>query len=84
MRVWGIGSKQNTGVSKANSALSHIWLKTKLRIDSEILRIDQQSLERITMHQFFLPPLGFMGIINVNDWIIMKYLFYKLQKQFKE
>ncbi len=25
--VWGIGSKQNTGVSKANSASSHIWLK---------------------------------------------------------
>ncbi len=42
--VWGIGSKQNKGVSKANSASSHIWLKTKLRIDSEILRIE--SLER--------------------------------------
>ncbi len=26
--------KQNTGVSKANLASSHIWLKTKLRIDS--------------------------------------------------
>ncbi len=38
--VWGIGSKQNTGISKANLASSHIWLKTKLRIDSEILRID--------------------------------------------
>ncbi len=42
----GIGSKQNTGVSKANSASSHIWLKTKLRIDSKILRIDPESLER--------------------------------------
>ncbi len=42
--VWGIGSKQNMGVSKANSASSHIWLKTKLRIDSEfeILRIDPE------------------------------------------
>ncbi len=29
-----------------NSALSHIWLKTKLRIDSEILKIDPESLER--------------------------------------
>ncbi len=44
--VWGIGSKQNTGVSKANTASSHIWLKTKLRIDSEILRLDPESLER--------------------------------------
>ncbi len=44
--VWGIGSKQNTCVSKANSASSHIWLKTKLIIDSEILRIDPESLER--------------------------------------
>ncbi len=44
--VWGIGSKQNTGVSKENSESSHIWLKTKLRIDSEILRIDPESLER--------------------------------------
>ncbi len=42
----GIGSKQNMGVSKANSASSHIWLKTKLRINSEILRIDPESLER--------------------------------------
>ncbi len=31
-----IGSKQKTGVSKAAQS-SHIWLKTKLRIDSEIL-----------------------------------------------
>ncbi len=44
--VWGIGSKQNTGVSKSNLASSHIWLKTKLRIDSEILRIYLESLER--------------------------------------
>ncbi len=29
-----------------NSASSHIWLKTKLRINSEILRIDPESLER--------------------------------------
>ncbi len=42
--VWVIGSKQNTGVSKANPASSHIWLKTKLKIDSEILRIDPESL----------------------------------------
>ncbi len=34
--VCGIGSKQNTGVSKANSASSHIWLKT----------ISSDSLER--------------------------------------
>ncbi len=44
--VWGIGSKQNTGFSKANSASSQIWLKTKLRIDYEILIIDPESLER--------------------------------------
>ncbi len=44
--VWGIGSKQQTGVFKANSASSHILLKIKLRIDSEILRIDPESLER--------------------------------------
>ncbi len=44
--VWGIGNKQNTGVSKANSASSHIWLKTMLRIYSDILRIDPESLER--------------------------------------
>ncbi len=25
---------------------AHIWLETKLRIDSEILRIDPESLER--------------------------------------
>ncbi len=37
--------KQNTGVSKANTASSHIWLKTKLRIHSEILRIPPESLE---------------------------------------
>ncbi len=35
--VRGIGSKQNTGVSKANSASTHIWLKTNLRIDRESL-----------------------------------------------
>ncbi len=35
MCVWGIGSKQNTGVSKANSASAHIWLKTELRIIGE-------------------------------------------------
>ncbi len=48
--VRGIGSKQNTCVSKANSASSHIWLKTELRIVGE----------RIVMHpwiDFFLPPL---------------------------
>ncbi len=39
-------------VSKANSASSHIWLKTKLRIDSEILRIVG---ERIAMDRFFSP-----------------------------
>ncbi len=44
--VSGIGSKQNTGFSKANSASSQIWLKTKLRIDYEILIIDPESLER--------------------------------------
>lgn len=35
--------------------LSRIWLflslKTKLRIDSEILKIDSESLERIAMYQ---------------------------------
>ncbi len=31
---------------QANSASSHIWLKTKLRIDSEILRIDPELLEK--------------------------------------
>ncbi len=30
---------------KQNSASSHIWLKTKLRIDSENLRIDPELLE---------------------------------------
>ncbi len=44
--VGGIGSKQNPGVSKAIYSSSHIWLKTKLRINSEILRIDPESLER--------------------------------------
>ncbi len=34
------------GVSKANSASSLIWLKTKPRIDSEILTIDPESFER--------------------------------------
>ncbi len=56
--VWGNESKQNTGVSNKNSASSHIWLKTKLRIDSEILRIDPESLERESRWiDFFLPPL---------------------------
>ncbi len=47
------------GCSKANSALSHIWLKTKLRIHSEILRIDPESLERESrwINFSFLPPL---------------------------
>ncbi len=44
--VCGIWSKQNTGVSKANSASLHIWLKTKLRIDSEIFIIDPESLKK--------------------------------------
>ncbi len=44
--VWGIGIKQNMGVSKANSASMPIWLKTKLRIDSEKLKTDRESLER--------------------------------------
>ncbi len=62
--VRGIGSKQNTSVSKANSASSHICLKTKLRIYSEILRIDPESLEResqcidfLFFIFIFLPPL---------------------------
>ncbi len=47
--VWGIGSKQNTCVSKANTASSHNWLKTKLRIDPESLerKIAMQSFESI-------------------------------------
>ncbi len=44
--VWERNWKQ-AGVSKANSASSHIWLKTKLRI----------VRERIAMHRLFLPPL---------------------------
>ncbi len=60
--VWGIGSKQNTGVSKENSASSHIWLKTKLRIDSDIFRIDPESLERESRWiDLFLPPLHRMA-----------------------
>ncbi len=43
--VWGIGSKQNTGVSKANSASSHIWLKTKLRIDPESLERESRCID---------------------------------------
>ncbi len=35
---------------------SHIWLKTKLRIDSEILRIDPESLERESRWIDFFPP----------------------------
>ncbi len=46
--VWGIESKQNTGVSKANSASSYIWL-----INSESRMVG----ERIAMHQLFLPSL---------------------------
>ncbi len=59
--VWGIGSKQNTGVSKANSASSHIWLKT---ISSEsILKFSETIQNRwrencdASMDRFFLPPL---------------------------
>ncbi len=44
--MWRIGSKQNMAVYKAKSASSYIWLKTKLRIDSEILRLDPESSER--------------------------------------
>ncbi len=41
--VWGIGSKQNTGVFKANSASPHIWLKIKLRIDSDPELLERES-----------------------------------------
>ncbi len=46
---------QHTGVSKANSAPSHIWLKTKLRIDSEIQRIDSESLESESYNGVLVP-----------------------------
>ncbi len=51
-KVWGVyvceelEASRITGFSKANSASSQIWLKTKLRIDYEILIIDPESLER--------------------------------------
>ncbi len=51
MCVWGIGSKQNTGISKANSASSHIWLKTKLRT----------KLRIIFSHLLHTAPLHFSG-----------------------
>ncbi len=62
---WGIGSKHNTGVSKANSASSHIWLKTKLRIDSEILRIQnrwRESRDASMDHFFSLTPTAHVGL----------------------
>ncbi len=45
MCVCGIGSKQHTGVSKANSASSHIWLKTKLRLDPESLERESRCID---------------------------------------
>ncbi len=53
--VWGIGSKQNTCVYKVNSVSSHIWLKTKLRINSEILNL--LVGERIAMHRWIVSDL---------------------------
>ncbi len=49
--VWVTVSQQNTGVSKANSASSPIWLKTKLRIDPELLERESRWIN------YFLPPL---------------------------
>ncbi len=70
----GIGSKQNTGVSKADSESSHIWLKTKLRIDSEILRIDPESLERESRCiDFFSPtPSFYVAVLVVLSgfWLV--------------
>jgi len=66
MCVRGIGSKQHTGVSKANSASSPIWLKTKPRMDSEILRIDPESLERESRCiDFSSHPLNILNICPV-------------------
>ncbi len=79
--VWGIGSKQNTCVSKANSASSHIWLKTKLRIDSEILRIDPESLKReswcidgsiFSSHPYAVPFSRNIQKINSNQTLNSK------------
>ncbi len=58
--VGGIGSKLNTGVSKVNSASSHIWLKTKLIIASETLRIDRESFSEsiIFSHPYLEHILG--------------------------
>ncbi len=64
--VWGIGNKQHTGVSKANSTSSHILLKTELRIIGE----------RIAMDLFFfliLPPLIYT--VKINGYCLaIKYL----------
>ncbi len=54
------------GFSRANSASSHFWLKTKLRIDSEILRIDPESLERESRWIDFFPT--FKVRLEVFSW----------------
>ncbi len=53
--VGGIGSKQNPGVSKANYSSSHIWLKTKLRINSELIQNRWRENHDALMDFFFSP-----------------------------
>ncbi len=67
--VWGIGRKQNTGVSKANQVASHIWLKTKLRIDSEIITIDPETLKRESrcIDGYIFPPTHIYIYIYIHS-----------------
>ncbi len=83
--VWGIGSKQNTGVSKANSASSHIWLKTKLRIDPWNSQNRSRIVgERIAMHRcidfFFLPPLSSMPRLSETCRFLQSSSFWEARR----
>ncbi len=69
------GSKQNTGVCKANSASSHIWLKTKLRIDSEIQYI--LWVARYTdVTVWYVPRIGGHGSIRFRYNRKKKKIYY--------
>ncbi len=77
MCVWGIGSKRNTGVSKANSASSHIWLK--LSSESILNRWRENrnaSMDWLGFFLLYISGQNFGFIWNNN--LLLKKLFWFL------
>ncbi len=80
--VWGIRNKQNTGVSKANSASSHIWVNLSLEsilIFSEWIQNRWRENHDASMDRFFSPTLIKFTVSAVNFSAFSKFNFDAIQ-----